>query len=363
MNKLNLALILAAAAVALPLPAATLADEAAPAARTAVDDGVLGVGDMAPPLAAGEFVQGEPVEALERGTVYVIEFWATWCGPCVDAIPHVNELQNKYEGDVVVIGQNVWENDEAAVEPFIERMGDDMGYRVAYDDENKMAETWMAAAGQNGIPCSFIVDREGRVAWIGHPMAMDEPLAKVVAGDYDIETAKAEAARAAEAEQRMMALQGEIQAAMQAGDTDKVLSLLDEVAQVQPEVAPQIVMAKVQVLTEAGRDDEVGPMLEQAVSGSDDPQVLNAVAWTIVQPGSTLADDHLALGLEAAEKADAATGGAEPAVLDTLARAHHRNGDVDKAIELQTKAVGLAEDPMLLAELKNTLAEYEAGVE
>jgi thiol-disulfide isomerase/thioredoxin len=147
----------------------------------------LKVGDPAPPLVADKWVKGKPVQKLEKGKVYVLEFWATWCGPCIAAIPHVTELQKKYaDQGLTVIGMNIWENDVAAVEPFVKKMGDKMDYAVATDvvpqgeRRGKMAQTWMAAAGRNGIPCSFIVDRDGKIAWIGHPMAMDEPLKKVI---------------------------------------------------------------------------------------------------------------------------------------------------------------------------------------
>jgi thiol-disulfide isomerase/thioredoxin len=153
--------------------------------------GELKIGDAAPAIAVGKFVKGEPVKSFEPGTVYVMEFWATWCGPCVKAIPHVSELQAKYKDKgVVVIGTSVWERDaaQAKVEPFVKQMGDKMNYRVAVDDRSgdgkgKMAETWMLAAGQNGIPCSFIVDKSGTIAWIGHPMELEKQLEKVVAGE------------------------------------------------------------------------------------------------------------------------------------------------------------------------------------
>ncbi len=56
----------------------------------------LMVGDQAPALSIGNWVKGSPVKSFEPGKVYVIEFWETWCGPCIRNIPHVNEIQKEY---------------------------------------------------------------------------------------------------------------------------------------------------------------------------------------------------------------------------------------------------------------------------
>lgn len=133
----------------------------------------LKVGDPAPPLAQGKYVQGEPVAAFEKGKVYVVEFWATWCGPCRTVIPHVNALQEKHKDKgLVVIGQNVWqrgENVEGDVAEFVKQMGSNMTYRVALDRDDAMSGIWMKAAGRGGIPSAFVVNREGKIAWIGYP--------------------------------------------------------------------------------------------------------------------------------------------------------------------------------------------------
>ena len=152
-------------------------------------EATLKVGDAAPPLLIEKFVKGEPVKELEKGKVYVVEFWATWCGPCIAAFPHVTELQKKYaDQGLTVIGVDIWERDDRSKVPeFVEKQGERMGYTVAMEQagddpmSGKMAQTWMSAAGRNGIPCAFIVGRDGKIAWIGHPMQMDQPLAKAVA--------------------------------------------------------------------------------------------------------------------------------------------------------------------------------------
>src|SRR5215217_4987535 len=94
----------------------------------------LKVGDPAPPLRVSKWLKGGPIEKLEKGKVYVMEFWATWCGPCVAGMPHVTQLQKKYaDKGVVVIGMNVGEHDPSKSEPVVARMGDRIGYAVAAD--------------------------------------------------------------------------------------------------------------------------------------------------------------------------------------------------------------------------------------
>ncbi len=159
----------------------------------------LKVGDPAPKLQPGKWVQGKPVKDFEKGKAYIVEFWATWCPPCRTSIPHLNEVYIKFKDKgLIVIGQNCAEHDESLVAPFVEKMGDKMTYRVALDDktDNKrgtMAKTWMEAAGQNGIPCAFLVDTKGVIAWIGHPMELPE---KVI---EDVLAGKTPASKAAEA--------------------------------------------------------------------------------------------------------------------------------------------------------------------
>src|SRR5262245_35053000 len=92
----------------------------------------LKVGDPAPKFEVAEFVRGDKVARLDKGKIYVVEFWATWCGPCRAAIPHLSKLQEKHK-DVIFIGVSAYERDPKVVKPFVEKMGDKMAYRVALD--------------------------------------------------------------------------------------------------------------------------------------------------------------------------------------------------------------------------------------
>ena len=155
----------------------------------------LKIGDMAPRLSYDRWLKGEPIKNFEKGHVYVLEFWATWCGPCRVAMPHLSELSKKYKGKVTFIGVDIWEeqhprpdgNYDLVVDKFLSENGDLMSYNVCTGSKDgAMVKNWMAAGGQDGIPATFVVDQSGRVCWIGHPVSLDEPLEKIVAGTYDM---------------------------------------------------------------------------------------------------------------------------------------------------------------------------------
>lgn len=317
-------------------------------------------GDPAPPLAVDKWVKGEPVKELEEGKVYVLEFWATWCGPCIQAIPHVTELQKKYEDQgLVVIGMNIWERDVAAVEPFVKKMGDKMDYRVATDKvaegerAGKMAETWMKAAGRNGIPSSFIVDREGKIAWIGHPMQMDKPLAAIIEGTFD-------PAKEGERQAKADAIEKRIGEAMEAQDHDKAIAAIEEAVEADPESAAKYMPAKLMILIEKKDFDAANKTAKELTEGETgkDQRMLLTVANMLLGVPDTKEID-LELAMSAAEKANEMGGDLAVFGKMLMAKAHAAKGDFAKAIELQTAALADAPE-QAKAQLQGDLDEYKA---
>src|SRR5262249_23769534 len=128
----------------------------------------LKLGDPAPALKASKWLQGEEVRQFELGRVYLVEFWATWCGPCVMIMPQTAELQATYKDKgVTVIGYSARDekNTEEQVAAFVKKRGPKLAYTFAYADDRATYDAWMTAAGQNGIPCAFVVDQAGRIAY------------------------------------------------------------------------------------------------------------------------------------------------------------------------------------------------------
>jgi thiol-disulfide isomerase/thioredoxin len=162
-----------------------------------INASTLGIGDPAPTLKVSKWVKGGAVDGLDSNKTYVVEFWATWCGPCRESIPHLTEMAHKYP-NVTFIGVDVAERGahiESNVKKFVRKMGRKMDYHVAMDtEENFMVENWLKVVDMQGIPIAFLV-HQGEIVWIGRPMGgLDETLTEVTAGKVDIEKAKKRAA-------------------------------------------------------------------------------------------------------------------------------------------------------------------------
>lgn len=127
-------------------------------------------------LGQGEWLQGEAPKSWEPGKVYLLECWATWCGPCIAAIPHVNELHTKHAGKgLVVLGMNVWERSgKDPVSTFVKNKGEGMAYPVSYNPKDgAFDKQWLVPAGVEGIPHTFVV-KDGKIILMCHPMQLTD---------------------------------------------------------------------------------------------------------------------------------------------------------------------------------------------
>lgn len=357
-------------------PALLLLLQAAPAVATPERVFDLMLGDPAPAIQVAEWVQGTPVTKFEPGMNYVVEFWATWCGPCRVAIPHLNELSQKYAGKVRFVGVSVSESisDESpySVPQFVKEMGSKMTYNVASDrvkadDPHRMNQSWMNAAGQSGIPTAFIVNGQGKIAWIGHPMRMDQPLAEIVAGTYDLAAATKKYAQDMRIKGVSAKLAKEITKAKKEKDFVAALRLIDEAVAAQPALEESYGLEKYFLLVEAQRGAEAASFGQRLVSQliADNPMALNQLAWSIVDPQGKWKTGDYALAVRAAELAVKLQDEKDASTLDTLGLALFRNGAVERAIQVQEKAVTLAKDlpngKELLKELSTRLEEFKRG--
>jgi len=165
------------------LALALLVPFAAPVGDSEQSSDRLAVGSPAPPLSIEHWTKGEPVTELEKGKVYLVEFWATWCKPCIEGFEHLSELQEKYADDLIVIC--VSDEPQELVDTFLAKPKWDVQtrFRITTDPDGSMRREWMTPARQPGLPTAFIIDREGIIRYIGHTSGMDYSLHRVVTGE------------------------------------------------------------------------------------------------------------------------------------------------------------------------------------
>lgn len=374
------------------------------------------LGQPAAPLKISEWIKGSAVDlaAAKGKQVVVVEFWATWCPPCIKSIPHLSEMQKQFK-DVKFVGVSSEESD--VVKKFVTKMGDKMDYTVAIDDDGKTSAGYMEAFGINGIPHAFIVDKEGRVVWHGHPMdGLDKAIEKVLSGKLDMEKEKKRAAAQTKLQAFAEAI-GENASEAKLDAMAKELEALDaELDGIQPgekfsakeirkSVKFQGLMRDYQIAMSSGKGGTNLTRIEQlieenapkdfnfaaikenmklskvfanyyyAATGQRDTDkladfakelsdlkttnavALNQWAWVILT-GERIKTRDLPLATKLAKAAVEASGEKVSGALDTYARALFDSGKAAEAIVQQKKAIAVAEDDETKNKLTETLKEY-----
>lgn len=396
----------------------------------AKEDSLLTIGSVAPALDIEHWVSDgngkfQPVTEFEKGKVYVVEFWATVCIPCIFNMPDLVELQNSHAEDgVQIIG--VSSEDMKTVDTFLERKYRAFGkaarrkgqpatfreltsaYCLATDPDCGTHADYLAAAGQNSIPCCFVVGKTGHVEWIGGPVGLEKVLKAVIADKWDRDAATKEYAvrqkvDVAVEQARTLKQDGDFagalalfeaireevsgdfaatidfhisrvnEAKMEAmvgeGKIDEVIAMIDEsLASAEEADKTELKAQKLSMLLLAGEEKEAAVVLEGLISTLSAVD-LNHIAWatyeSAAEEGSEVATELVEAATAAAKKA-ARMKSRNAVILDTLAHLIHLSGDLDEAIVIQKKAVKLQRPPSapiseFLEQLEKEAAEKDGS--
>ncbi|ASP69698.1 TlpA disulfide reductase family protein [Sinorhizobium meliloti] len=283
---------------------------------------VLQMESTAPALEVQDWVRGRPLANFEPGKVYVVDFWATWCGPCVSAMPELMLLQEKYRGsglEVVAVAadEKAVAADEvrAYLDAWLTERFPKLNFRVALDCTGEMKKLWMEPSFSFGIPSSFVVDRDSRIAFIGHPAEVDDVLPKVLDGSWRTSDQAKAADRERIAAGREDVFLYKILAAVKIEDWKTALSAIEEGVALMPD-SLQLRAAHANTLLHKMRDIQAGlPVLRQlvrdAIDRNNEDWLLQAMNQ-LFNPAYDYKDfpsvERLAMGKELSEHILALTG-------------------------------------------------------
>jgi len=313
----------------------------------ASDSLALHIGDPAPAIKYSKWLKGTPVTSYNDDRLYVLEFWATWCGPCIAAMPHLSELAKKYEDKTIFIGVNVYEktgdkpyeSSLTNVARFVNSSANRMAYNVIADNNAQdMANGWLKAAGIMGIPTTFIVQK-GKIVWIGHPIKLDSIIPSILAGTFDVAANKRRYDSASAGNRKlntdMMALYNAVQDAEKAKDFNKAFRLIDEGMQKVPVLKMSLKLEKFKILLNNYPESEA--MSYASELSKEDKSYSTVIAVTICEKDS-LSKAVYQHAVDVFKEINPANS----LILDKLALAKSKAGDIKGAIETEEKAVELA---------------------
>jgi hypothetical protein len=314
-----------------------------PSAET-VKSAALKPGDPAPALPATKWLQGEPVTRFEPGKIYVVEFWATGCAAPIRYMPYLAWLQARYKYQAATVisftSQGIRgrpDNTADKVAAFVKRRGPPLGYRFAYADDSATPDVWMR--GREHF-CTFVVDRTGRIAYVGGPMFLGMVLPKVLAAEATARAIGDEMATVAEEYEAVCAN-------LNRGDSEAFLRKFGEFEAKYPALADFLpaVSVKLHLLFKHGKLGEGDRYAEGLIAKAIHEHNVVVLEMAYLQlSNKTEAKELVTLALRAAEAIVRIDGGKEPESLLHLAHACLLSGDKTRAKENARRAIDAAAD-------------------
>jgi thiol-disulfide isomerase/thioredoxin len=296
----------------------------------------LASGSPAPALKPEKWLKGDPVTSFETGKVYLIDCWATWCGPCLARISRMNDLHQRFKDQgLVVIGMNMMGDTEEKALAIVSTRSEKMSYRVAYDGKSRqVARDWLEAADIRGIPHAFLI-REGNILWHGHPSGLNvDNLRIVMNGGKFAELPRSERLHLEETVVNYRKARLEILTFLRADEVSNALASIrqNEAALSKTDPADPFLLRGMAYSIRGDRQEAISHYQKAIMAANGDAGALFRVANGLMNYGR-VRDHQLALqcAREAARKESSVF------ILQLLARAENAAGNTAAAISIMEK--------------------------
>ena len=315
----------------------------------------LDIGSKAPAISIEHYIQDgngrfDPVTKFEDDKIYVIEFWATWCGPCISSMPEIADLQSRYRDKglriISITDETVDEVNQLLQRkhPAVDRTIAEITslYTLTADPDRSVHEDYFDAAGETGIPSAFIVGKTGVIEWIGHPFEMKPVIEALLDDSWDRDGF----ARQRATLRRLAEVAARVDRMVSSGETDQaielVTKLLDDEEDPQIRRAWENTLNNVKISTGRLDDDAIKYYVDNLELMKDDVVQLARFSFDLYglyQQGvdvTPLPDRTLSVMKKTEPKIDATQAGL---FYHTMALMHQISGNIDAAIAAQTKSV------------------------
>lgn len=361
----------------------------------------LMVGDKAPRLWASAWA-GEPVQKFQNDKVYVVAFWNKSVEPSVQSLRMLSRIQNRFEGKVKVVAFNLYSQERPEIlskkkeYPNLTFAQDLLSEFSPYPTDGETGRAWLSASGFSQTPLAFIVNEQGRVAWLGRTMFVEGTVDRFLRQRPNLETERKQYAIQIGLGQTWQQLVPKIDAELEKKQFARALQMVDhairegqggmaylkkvdiyarqqkhkEVLAVydqmlaRPEMQESGAINKLLYVNRNMRDPKgAGKLLREYTKDQfkDDWSTLNGASWALVAPRTAPRNVDIEAAYVAAARSVEIDRNAYN--VDTLARVLFLRGDPKQAAKLQREAITLG-PPSLQSEFQMRLAEYvERGKE
>ena len=127
---------------------------------------------IAPEIKITNWIKNTPADKTLTHKFIVLEFWATWCKPCLEYVPHLNELQKKYKQDNLLF-LNISDEKEARISKILEKINFET---IVVTDTSKTTFENYKSLEYNDVmrPTTVLIDDQGKIKWVGYPKLLTE---------------------------------------------------------------------------------------------------------------------------------------------------------------------------------------------